>query len=348
MLIEIPSNVPDFKIYLLVRELLGNILESYGEVLHFAGSADRQILIIKGDDPVNMNETAYVLAGAISVSIQKQLDITVYVGIGRSVGRVREISNSYGEACRACKYIQFIGNGQIASFSDLTREERSRNFERLANNAVLERLKYTNYKDSEKLAEQYVNDIGETGKTSMLLSNYLMVDMLVCAARYIKELGGNPSEVLPGFDSDSQQFFTLFEGSSEKLSAIITDIVKKTISFRDSCNTSKHSVAIKKAKEYIKENFNDPSMSLYTVAKVVAISPNYFSTIFSQETGELFIEYLTGVRIARSKELLVTSNMLLADIARQVGYNEPHYFNYLFKKYVGVPPGVYRNKNKYA
>ena len=68
------------------------------------------------------------------------------------------------------------------------------------------------------------------------------------------------------------------------------------------------------------------------MAASVNLSPNHFSTIFSQETGQTFIEYLTGVRMEHAKELLRSTSMKTAEIAFAVGYKDPHYFSYLFKK----------------
>ena len=64
----------------------------------------------------------------------------------------------------------------------------------------------------------------------------------------------------------------------------------------------------------------------------VGFSPNHFSTVFSQETGQTFVEYLTAVRIEAAKHLLTKGNSnRMSDIAFDVGYQDSHYFSYLFK-----------------
>jgi two-component system response regulator YesN len=82
------------------------------------------------------------------------------------------------------------------------------------------------------------------------------------------------------------------------------------------------------------------------VASYVGISPNHLSTVFSQETGENFIEYLTRVRIERAKNLLSATSMKSADIAFETGFNDPHYFSFIFKKNTGLSPREYRNGKK--
>jgi two-component system response regulator YesN len=74
------------------------------------------------------------------------------------------------------------------------------------------------------------------------------------------------------------------------------------------------------------------------------MSPNHFSMIFKQETGEAFIEYLTNFRIKKAMEILQTSNMQSLEVASAVGYSDPHYFSHLFKKIVKCTPTEFRNR----
>jgi AraC-like DNA-binding protein len=59
---------------------------------------------------------------------------------------------------------------------------------------------------------------------------------------------------------------------------------------KNSVHTKHHSIIIR-AKEYIDKNYMNQDVTLNSVADHVNTSPNHFSTIFSQETGETFIEY---------------------------------------------------------
>ena len=74
------------------------------------------------------------------------------------------------------------------------------------------------------------------------------------------------------------------------------------------------------------------------------MSAAYFSTVFSQTTGQSFISYLTAMRMQKAKELLRSTNMKLSDIALEIGYNEPNYFSHVFRKTTGMTPKEYRLK----
>ena len=87
----------------------------------------------------------------------------------------------------------------------------------------------------------------------------------------------------------------------------------------------RYSAEISRAKEFIRENYADSAISLHRGAEKVGFSPNHFSTVFSQETGQTFVEYLTAVRIEADKQLLTCGNSRMSDIAFDVGVSPREY-----------------------
>jgi two-component system response regulator YesN len=85
---------------------------------------------------------------------------------------------------------------------------------------------------------------------------------------------------------------------------------------------------------------------LSLVAASVNLSPSHFSVIFGQEMDETYRDYLSRLRIEHAKELLRTTNLLCAEVAYRSGYNDPHYFSYVFKKNTGVSPQQFRQQPK--
>ena len=104
---------------------------------------------------------------------------------------------------------------------------------------------------------------------------------------------------------------------------------------------SKNSEIIKKAIQYISQNFAG-NLTLDDVAGHVHLNSAYFSTIFKQSTGSSFKEYLNMVRIEESKRLLANTNFSVIDIALATGFEDQSYFSKVFKKYTGLTPKQYR------
>ena len=114
------------------------------------------------------------------------------------------------------------------------------------------------------------------------------------------------------------------------------------MTLRDSQTASKYSQVLDEAKAFIYDNYAKEEISLNTVAARVNISPSYFSSIFRQETGQTFVEYLTRVRIDSACEMLKCTNLRTAEIGERAGYNDPHYFSSAFKKVMGMSPKEYK------
>jgi len=72
------------------------------------------------------------------------------------------------------------------------------------------------------------------------------------------------------------------------------------------------------------------------------VSAAYFSTVFKKETGKSFINYLTDYRMEKALRLLIEEEEKTYIIAESVGYADPNYFSYAFKKKFGMSPSKYK------
>ena len=100
--------------------------------------------------------------------------------------------------------------------------------------------------------------------------------------------------------------------------------------------------SIKLAIQFITNNFNK-NITLKDVADEVFLSQNYLSELFKKETGEGFYEFLSNYRIKRAKEMLITTNLKIYEVAESVGYNDSITFGRAFKKITGTTPNSFRN-----
>jgi len=93
---------------------------------------------------------------------------------------------------------------------------------------------------------------------------------------------------------------------------------------------------------YVLDNV-DSDVSIEGISKVLYMNRKYISEVFRQKTGELLIEYITRVKMARAARLLRESGRKTYEIALQLGYKDTEYFSRLFKKHMGITPSEYRN-----
>ena len=83
-------------------------------------------------------------------------------------------------------------------------------------------------------------------------------------------------------------------------------------------------------------------IAIHELAEKFSMSPNYFSSIFKRETGQTTVNYIKSIRIKKACEFLKYSDKSVADIAKEVGYQDSQYFFKVFKKATGQTPLTYR------
>ncbi|MFB6366899.1 response regulator [Paenibacillus elgii] len=102
-------------------------------------------------------------------------------------------------------------------------------------------------------------------------------------------------------------------------------------------------VVVELLRDIVRHKYQDPDLTIYSIASELKLSPNYVSVVFRQGTGETISAYLTRLRMEHSRHLLKDPAASIQEIARNVGYTDPHYFAKVFKKTEGLTPSQYRN-----
>ena len=115
-------------------------------------------------------------------------------------------------------------------------------------------------------------------------------------------------------------------------------IIGNSIKIKESANEPP---TVARARKYIEENY-DQRLSLEEAAKSVNTSVRYFCKVFKKSTSMTFVDYLTRLRIEKSKNLLLNPNKRISEIAFEVGFESLTQFNRSFKKLAGQTPTEYR------
>lgn len=102
---------------------------------------------------------------------------------------------------------------------------------------------------------------------------------------------------------------------------------------------------ILRAKRFIQDNYSNPELTLGSVAGYIGLNEKYFSTRFTKETGNTFINYLTEVRIRRAKEMMDHTDLKIYEISQSVGYNSVEHFTRVFKKVCQISPSAYKKSD---
>lgn len=134
------------------------------------------------------------------------------------------------------------------------------------------------------------------------------------------------------------------EATQEKVDIFKRVIDEKWIDVKKEERHQEHT-PIQKAIHYIDEHL-DKQLSLKEVAQHVHLNPSYFSVLFKDQTNLTFSEYVTRSRLQKAKNLLLTSQLSISEIAEIVGYTTAKYFIKLFKSYEAMTPSQFRKQSK--
>lgn len=340
---ELGCDKPDSAEIERAKGIIDSLVSASDGIISFSSGVDTITFIVKGDDNEAVEESAYSLAQGIKFEAERNTGILLSVGIGSCVHRIGSLPQSWSEAKNALKYLSATGRHMIIGVHDIHPSNNSPHADIGADPVVI-RLRHATEEDVECIVEQYSAILDESGSRPGNIAYYLLYDIIVAARKLAAEFGGShadifPKELQPGDVSAIAE-------SPASFRAEVKRILEKLIALRTAREGSGHNTVIQRAKRYIQEHFADPDISLNTVAAEVNYSPNHFSTVFSQEAGDTFIEYLTCTRITRAKQLLSSTGMRSSEIAYEVGYNDPHYFSFLFKKTTGKSPREFRTEKK--
>jgi two-component system response regulator YesN len=339
--IDLPDHagLPAYQHYQRVERIISNLIDSNRGVFLLQKDLEELLLLVKGDSPEESAQEAAFLIELIQKETENQTPCTLKIGRGSPVQRLGDIHHSFAEALASLN-----GPADVELIQTLDTGAGSIGQVKLDQAAFEHYLKSGTAQDFDKFFATQLEPISQAAARSPLVKYYLFMDVLLTMAQMIHDLGGEVDQVLP--ETHQIEKFLGRVKTLEEIHEQIRRVVLHVLAFRDSRVDRQQARIIHQAVTYINKNLSDPDLALNQVAASANLSPSHFSVVFSQEMGETYRDYLTRVRIEHAKELLRTTNLLCADVAYQCGYNDPHYFSYIFKKNTGISPQQFRLQPK--
>jgi two-component system response regulator YesN len=302
---------------------------------------DTYAIIVKGDESTIETHTNNLIENIERRCMVYDDEINWYLA---ESGRITRFSE-FAKACQiankrlSCRYMNPTGHiftdEDIEALNTIGDESNTTIDQRLV------RLFLENAEISEidGFLENIVNNQTKNALVSSLFCRYFAMTMYMCVCDYLKKLGADADKCL---ESDIR--LKLETVNSDTVIPLVASMFSAAISKRKNEVGKQSRSQLTEAVRYIDQHFTDPGLSLNEVAKEVDMSPSYLSAMFSRENKTTLVEYITIKRMEQARKLLFTTNEKASAIAEQVGYKDPHYFSYIFKKTYGLTPKEYRSK----
>ncbi len=321
------------------------LFETPDTILYFMENDSNLCLIFMGDDASRLEADVKLTCNKLKNHFKQCV-----IGIGEGCCNITALWKSFFSAHAALNVRQLNYVGEIIKAPGLCEATPDSTYSlNLQKELILNLLRFGTIADipaTIKRLKEYFFDI----QISDIYFLYMGVEICLTVKNFLFDFCQSSQQSehrLPAvFDQYACSMMSPLSGSSHMkfFWDIITKLLDQALQYRDQCRDSKYEDCVGEAKQYISSHFSNPDLSLTQVAHAVNISPAYFSSIFSHETGETFIEYLTKVRIEKAMELLCTSSLRTTDIAFEVGYHSTNHFGKMFKRLVQLSPREYRSQ----
>lgn len=121
-------------------------------------------------------------------------------------------------------------------------------------------------------------------------------------------------------------------------------VSKKIAQYQKTSDDETHQLFRQVSDEILtKKLFKDPELTLPKLASLTSIHTHKLSHLINQQSGKGFPEYINSLRLTEAKHLLRTSDMKVAAVAFECGFNSLSSFYTHFKKSDGMTPSEFRS-----
>jgi two-component system response regulator YesN len=331
---EMSAELARFAVY----NIAGEVMQNHGAGMAFMH--DQNIVLIGMDGSGEAAaENCMRVFDEIRCCISKYLKFTVTVGMGHPVLRLNDVHASYQSAVQAGNYKILAGGDKVIYIRDIEPADmREIRFNAEAEQKLSALIKTGGVSDVDGVVDSLFANV-----LACRVNEYdvYVIEMVLAVFKAANSAGVDTGYV---FGEKNKIFKKILDtpnmgGACLEIKHICRKIISELSQMRE--KTSKK--LIRDAMEYVGGHYMDPSVSIVSLCRHLHVSQSHFCALFKKETGDTFNNYLISYRMETAKRLLRASNMKMIEIAERVGYSDPNYFSFSFKKVCGVSPREFQN-----
>ncbi|ACT02688.1 response regulator [Paenibacillus sp. JDR-2] len=331
-----------FQLY--IQQIVQELLDQRAKGFSFILSETEVVALVNLPGQPGAGDPLFELSETIRRRMISLSRLTVTIGLGRTVGGIKEIPQSFHEAKIAQLHRLIVGGDRVISYSRIKDGE-----EEMAWSSLLE------------LPLELLESSIQEGKREQTRQYAAMFVTALCSqARSPEVIHQQICKLLiHGYEEAEKLELTQSWLGDRTIQAVLLEICSLTsrTELIDCCSAYLEKLAeciangqknadhdpIEKVIRYVNQHYQEP-LSLTQVAEKVYLNPAYLSTLFKQRTGSSLVEYWTELRVSEAKRRLVSSNEKVTIIAESTGFGNIRHFNRVFKSVTGFAPIDYREQ----
>lgn len=328
------------------HKIKNRIIKHQTHLLFFDRNLEGNAFLFKADSREGLERIQKECLNEIKDILSDYDHVRYFGGIGIPVNRLRELPVSFARASHAFAHRYLMEESLILNSEEMEQgtylEKEEFNISNISpkqvdRSKIREFLRTGDREEVVYFVEEFFRNLGVNILKSNLFRQYIVMDTYFCVVDFVEGLQMTRDEIEP-----PEMASAILQSSEEAMSYTVR-IISKALEMRESAASNRYGNIVNQVMQYIEKNYADEELSLNLIASHVNFSPNHLSMIFSQQTGQTLIKYLTDFRMNKAKELLRCTGKKSSVVSMEVGYKDPHYFSYLFKKTQGMTPTQYRS-----
>lgn len=274
------------------------------------------------------------LTKQLSNVLQEYLQVEAIIGISSVKYSLSKIKEAYEEAGQA-KRNKFIDSDRAVFYfhaapQNKEEQETIKEYE----HTIREQLSDHKYEQLQETLFDYVQFMRKSGTSD------------VCAVR---KFLGDIGKIMQSNEKMWEENYEEKVGNTttlEEAESILYGMLNQVCDSKEDEEADfTHNYLIRRADEYILNNYKN-NISLSSLAAHLQLSESYTSRLFNKHKGVNLPAYINDLRIQGAKELLLTTNQKIYEIAEEVGFASVTALHIAFRKSQGMSPAEYRNHTK--
>lgn len=341
----------------MMRFIMTNVIEELAARYHkgHVTEVDGRIVCIMSFDKNNMSSWRKDMEDIIAeakIFIESNFAFSFTASMSNIHHHLTGIANAYDEAQQTLKYRSLLKNNDIVFFDDINKGETNFIFPKEKELQLINFIRLGNYKTTETIVDSMIDTL--MGSADLDYARILILNINNAILKAISESNNaKPNDInyteifhyieqLTNFQNAEEYKQTLHEllhlvCNIETTRAFVIENERK-----EKSNDKSNDELVQKIKEYIAKNHTNNSLNIASIGDYFDITPYYASNLFKKVEGMSMLDYIGRYRVNAAKEIIRSENLVLANVANEVGFNNVRTFMRAFVKYEGITPGQFK------
>lgn len=329
-------------VYLIVT----NIVEELINRNHRAYSTEIDGMIaclvnVRGN-PADAGEELRRAAADAHFFLQKNFFIQCSIGLSDIHSPWSSVPFCYEQAAEALEYKLVLGASQVIPFGLVNRPKNELYYPLELERQLMNLMAIGSYDEATAVVQNILQTNFADGTLSIQMGKVLMFELVGTMLKAVEQIELSTKEMLVEKSDLIRQLTEC--GTFTEMETEIFDFLKLVCDYMQQKKRSHNTLLKEEIIAYLEDHLDDAGISLSGLSLAFNVNASYLSKFFREQTGENLNEYLNMRRVEKAKLLLVQNGDTVNEISEKCGFTNVNTFIRVFKKYEGITPGQFRQK----